>query len=156
MNVQSAPTAATHSPNSRGTIVIGSTSSDPHVVPLYLLKLCLEERGWQVQNLRCFNSPERFVRAAEAGGDTRAIVISNNNGAACEDLADLPQVLGKTGCTVPVLLGGRAWITFTPEIGDDLRRLGITRHCATFEALLAELDAISVGSRGEASCSILA
>jgi methylmalonyl-CoA mutase cobalamin-binding subunit len=154
MNMQCTPAA--HSPNSLGTIVIGSTSSDPHVVPLYLLKLCLEERGWQVLNLRCFNSAEQFVRMAEADRDTRAIVISNNNGAACEDLADLPQVLEESGCKVPVLLGGRAWITFTPEIGEDLRRLGISRHCATFEALLAELDAITAGAPREASCCILA
>ncbi|MGL6210962.1 MAG: hypothetical protein ACRC14_14160, partial [Paracoccaceae bacterium] len=103
-----------------------------------------------------FNTAARFVSAAQDGRDTRAIVISNNNGAACEDLADLPQVLGAAGCDLPVILGGRAWISFTPEIGEDLRRLGISRHCATFEALLAELDGISAGTgRGE-TCAFLA
>lgn len=50
--------------NTRGTVVIGSTESDAHVVPIFLLSLELENRGYRVENLRCFNSAQSFAEAA--------------------------------------------------------------------------------------------
>jgi len=129
-------------PNTKGTVVLGSTSSDPHVVPLFLAKLMLEENGYQVVNLRCFNSPENFVSTAQSLSDIRAIVISNNNGAACEDLEGLSMALDQSQTKVPVILGGRAWLHFTPEIERTLQDLGITHICKDFDALLQTLDAM--------------
>lgn len=129
-------------PNTKGTIVLGSTSSDPHVVPLFLVKLLLEENGYRVVNLRCSNTPEAFVAAAGAQADIRAIVISNNNGAACEDLEGLSDALAQGQARVPVILGGRAWVHFSKALEDTLHGHGITHICTDFDALMRVLDGI--------------
>jgi methylmalonyl-CoA mutase cobalamin-binding subunit len=139
-------------PNTKGIVVLGSTSSDPHVVPLFLAKLMLEENGYQVVNLRCFNAPETFVTTAQDHEDIRAIVISNNNGAACEDLEGLSTALGRSKTRIPVILGGRAWLEFTPEIERTLHDHGITHICKDFDALLHTLETM----KGTVPCHTLA
>ena len=138
-------------PNTKGTVVLGTTSSDPHVVPLFLAKLMLEENGYDVVNLRCFNTPDKFVSAAQDVADIRAIVISCNNGAACEDLDGLRAALDSCERPIPVLLGGRAWLAFTPAIERALQDHGITHICSDFDALLTTLDTIE----GDVPCLTL-
>jgi methylmalonyl-CoA mutase cobalamin-binding subunit len=126
--------------NTRGTIVIGSTESDAHVVPIYLISLELENQGFVVENLRCFNSAAAFADAARRV-KARAVVISNQNGQAYDDLAGLPEALGADN-DIPVVLGGHYHV----GVGDPaaaeaaLATLGVTHFISSIEGLLEFLQ----------------
>lgn len=126
----------TRAPNHRGTIVLGSTESDAHVVSIYLIALTLEQNGFRVENLRCFNTVASFAEHAK-GPNTRALVISNQNGAAYDDLQGLSAALGADN-TVPVILGGHYYV----GVGDKavheerMRSVGVTHFISTIDGLV--------------------
>lgn len=124
--------------NTKGTVILGATASDPHVVPIFLAKLMLEGDGYQVRNLRCFNSADDFARAASCESDLKAVVIANNNGAASEDLADLRAAFDRRGVTAPVILGGHYWVGVTDSTGAQatLAAQGVTHFCNDMKQLL--------------------
>ncbi len=89
--------------NQKGTIVIGATESDAHVVSLYLAKFMLEENGYVVVNRTCQNPTAELLAAAPDNEDVLAYVICNQNGHAAEDLKSLPNYKWPN---IPVILGG--------------------------------------------------
>ncbi len=129
-------------PNHRGSIVIGSTESDAHVVSIYLIALNMEQNGFQVENMRCFNSAEAFADRARQT-NARAIVISNQNGSAYDDLVGLADALGDTG--IPVILGGHYYV----GVGDPtehearLREVGVTHFTSSIEELMVLLETLA-------------
>lgn len=138
--------------NTKGTIILGATASDPHVVPIFLAKMILEADGYTVRNLRACNTVQDFARAAGSARDTVALIIANNNGAAAEDLAGLDAALACQGVHVPVILGGHYWVGLTPAAGveDDLHARGVTHFCtdmAQMLPLLAQLREVPECSR---------
>ncbi len=131
--------------NTRGAVVIGGTESDAHVVPLYLIALELENRGFVVRNLRCFNSVAAFAEAVRET-EAKALVISNNNGAAYDDLAGLAEALDKAlggACGIPVAVGGHYYV----GVGDPapaqeaLRTRGVTHFLSSIDGLVKFLEA---------------
>lgn len=126
----------TITPDLRGTVVIGGTESDAHVVSIYLIALALEQNGFQVENIRSFNSVTDFVERARNTGAV-AIVISNQNGSAYDDLIGLADALGP-GSEIPVILGGHYFVGVgDPAIHQErLRSVGVTHFCATIDELV--------------------
>ncbi|WP_095144254.1 MULTISPECIES: cobalamin B12-binding domain-containing protein [unclassified Pseudomonas] len=122
--------------NHRGTIVIGGTESDAHVVSIYLIALSLEQNGFRVENMRGFNSVADFVERARST-NAKAIVISNQNGSAYDDLIGLSDALGADS-EIPVILGGHYFV----GVGDStiheerLRSVGVTHVCSTIDSLI--------------------
>lgn len=128
--------------NTRGTIVIGSTASDAHVVPIFLISVELERLGFRIENLRGFNSAAAFAEAVRRV-DARALVISNNNGQAFDDLAGLPEALD--GSPVPVLLGGHFHVGVgdQTEAREKLKSRGVTQFVTSIEGLVSSLEALA-------------
>lgn len=130
--------------NTRGTIVLGGTESDAHVVPLYLIALELESRGYVVRNLRGFNSAAAFA-AAVGETQAKALVISNNNGAAYDDLLGLPEALAglKRAADFPVVVGGHYHVGVgDPKAAQEaLSRLGVTHFISSIDGLMRFLEA---------------
>lgn len=123
----------------RGTVVIGGTESDAHVVSIYLLSLILESNGFQVENMRCFNTASDFVeRAMQTNAQT--IVISNQNGQAYDDLIELPDAM-KKGCDATVILGGHYYVGVGEKEQHEarLRNVGVNRFAYTMDELLGQL-----------------
>lgn len=129
--------------NYRGTVVIGGTESDAHVVSIYLIALSLELKGFQVENMRCFNKVQDFAERAR-NTNANAIVISNQNGQAYDDLMGLSDALG-SDCATPVILGGHYYV----GVGDKtiheerLRGIGVTRFAYSIEDLVDYLMEIT-------------
>jgi methylmalonyl-CoA mutase cobalamin-binding subunit len=123
-------------PNLRGTIIIGGTESDAHVVSIYLSALSLEQNGFQVENIRGFNSVADFAERARSTC-AKAIVISNQNGSAYDDLIGLSDGLG-AGSEIPVILGGHYFVGVgDPAIHEErLRSVGVTHFCSTIDELI--------------------
>lgn len=127
-------------PLHRGTIVIGGTESDAHVVSIYLIALSLEQNGFRVENIRTFNSVADFVDRARSTS-AKAIVISNQNGSAYDDLIGLSDALGPYR-QIPVVLGGHYFVGVgDPAIHEKrLRSVGVTHFCSTIDGLVEFLQ----------------
>ena len=126
--------------NSRGTIVIGATRSDAHVVPVHLISLMLEENGYEVVNLSCCNPTAAFFDP-DLPTPPRAVVIANQNGQALDDLRELATSKGPA----PVILGGHYHVgcAADPEVDAALRAAGVDHFARTPEELLGILGGLS-------------
>jgi methylmalonyl-CoA mutase cobalamin-binding subunit len=92
-----------HISNTKGTIILGGTESDAHVVSLYLATFMLEELGYSVVNRGCLNSTSDLMAPPHPDDAVLAYVICNQNGHALEDLRGISTHKRNTA---PVILGG--------------------------------------------------
>ena len=133
----------------KGTVIIGGTESDTHVVSIYLAAFMLEEYGYHVINRSCQNATADLMAAAEEGEDILAYVVCNQNGHALEDLRDLR--LCKPAST-PVILGGHYTIGCHKKLTQQchLRAVGVDMFVETLSELIPLLNQIAV-ARGVTS-----
>ena len=145
----------------KGTVIIGGTESDTHVVSLYLAAIMLEEYGYQVINRTCQNPAADLMADAGKGVEVLAYVICNQNGHALEDLRDLR--LYKSG-SAPVILGGHYTLGChnKPAQQSQLRAVGVDLFVESLTDLIPLLDQIAAAKamqtdwRGNISSQIAA
>ena len=126
----------------KGTVIIGGTESDTHVVSLYLAAIMLEEYGYQVINRTCQNPAVDLMADAGEEVEVLAYVICNQNGHALEDLRDLR--LYKSG-SAPVILGGHYTLGChnKPAQQSQLRAVGVELFVESLTDLIPLLDQIA-------------
>ena len=119
-------------------VVIGMTESDCHTVSLYMFKLYLEERGFQVLNLgACVPLELMFREAVNFRAD--AIVIGAQNGHAVDDLKRLKAIKKGYRDSPPIFIGGRLAVGVQkPERAEAIiRGLGVDHVLNSFEEFLS-------------------
>jgi hypothetical protein len=126
----------------KGTVVVGGTESDAHVVSLYLASIMLEESGYKVINRACRNPVAELMAEPPGDGSVLAYVVCNQNGHALEDLRGLN--LFKRA--VPVILGGHYTLGCHNKRAQEseLRQLGVDFFVETLEELIPLLEEIAV------------
>jgi len=132
----------------KGTVIIGGTESDTHVVSLYLAAIMLEEYGYRVINRTCQNPAADLMADAGEGVEILAYVVCNQNGHALEDLRDLR--LYKSG-SAPVILGGHYTLGChnKPEQQSQLRDVGVDLFVESLTDLIPLLDQIAAAKAME-------
>src|SRR5688572_27819901 len=100
------PLPAPNTSKSLGTVVLGVTASDAHVVANHLIAMFLRRQGFEVINLGACTPTEDFMQAASRAHNLVAVLIGSLNGHALDDLADLPRLKRRYGVTAPILAGG--------------------------------------------------
>jgi methylmalonyl-CoA mutase cobalamin-binding subunit len=124
----------------KGTVIVGGTESDTHVVSLYVASIMLEEAGYRVINRACQNPvAELMAEPPPGGGPVLAYVVCNQNGHALEDLRALRQF--KSAAT-PVILGGHYTLGCHDKHAQQgrLRELGVDYFVETLEEVLPMLE----------------
>lgn len=125
--------------NTKGTVIIGGTRSDAHVVSIYIATMMLEESGYDVVNLSCQNETPSFFSPDLMARDLIACIICNQNGHAIDDLRDLPHYKPEG---VPVALAGH--YTLGAQDHDEqkhvLKKLGVDCFLDTLDQLLPMLE----------------
>jgi methylaspartate mutase sigma subunit len=123
---------------SKYRLVIGMTESDCHTVPIYLLKLFLEERNVEVLNLGACVSLDRMFTAARDFG-AQAIVFGAQNGHAFDDLMGLLACKTRYGLSCPVFLGGNLTVGAEkePDTAEAFRKIGVDYIVSSFDGLLS-------------------
>lgn len=126
---------------SYGTVVLGGTESDVHVVSLYLVSIMLAEAGYRVVNRACQN-PVGELMAEPPGEPVLAYLVCNQNGHALEDLRALREF--KSAAT-PVILGGHYTLGCHDKQAqqDRLRELGVDYFAETLEEVIPMLEQIA-------------
>jgi methylmalonyl-CoA mutase cobalamin-binding subunit len=126
----------------KGTIIMGGTESDTHVVSLYVAALMLQEAGYRVINRACQNPVAELMAEPPGGGPVLAYVVCNQNGHALEDLRNLRQF--KPAAT-PVILGGHYTLGChdKPVQQGRLREVGVDHFVESLEELIPMLDQIA-------------
>ena len=111
----------------RGTIVLGVTVSDAHVVANHLIAMYLWRQGFEVVNLGACTPTKEFMETASRVSDLTAVLIGSLNGHAREDLADLPQWRAHYGITAPVVVGGNLSVGAVKgeQVARDLHALSV-------------------------------
>lgn len=94
----------------KGTVIIGGTKSDAHVVSIHLVALLLRENGYEVVNRSCMNETEALLDISNIFDDPLAIIIVNQNGQAIDDLKTLSESKENNGVQAPIILGGHYWV----------------------------------------------
>ncbi|WP_054934253.1 cobalamin-dependent protein [Paraburkholderia caribensis] len=131
---------------SRGTIVLGVTASDAHVVGNHLIAMYLRRQRFHVVNLGACTPTEEFMRAASQADNLVAVLIGSLNGHALEDLADLPRLREQYGVTAPIIVGGNLSVGAIKS-DDTIARLhalgadGILSHPRQILDAIGSLDA---------------
>jgi methylaspartate mutase sigma subunit len=100
------PLPAPNPSKSLGTVVLGVTASDAHVVANHLIAMFLRRQGFEVINLGACTPTEDFMQAAGQAHGLVAVLIGSLNGHALDDLADLPKLKQQYDVTAPILVGG--------------------------------------------------
>jgi methylaspartate mutase sigma subunit len=90
----------------RGTVVLGVTASDSHVVANHMISIYLRGQGFHVVNLGPCTPTEEFMRVAATAPDLVAVLIGSLNGHALDDLADLPRWRADYQIHAPIIVGG--------------------------------------------------
>lgn len=126
----------------KGTVIMGGTESDTHVVSLYLAALMLEEYGYRVINRTCQNPAVDLMADPGKGVEVLAYVVCNQNGHALEDLRDLR--LYKSG-SAPVVLGGHYTLGChnKPAQQSQLQDVGVDLFVESLTDLIPLLDQIA-------------
>lgn len=109
-------------PTAKGTVVLGVTASDSHVVANHLIAIFLRAQGFQVINLGPCTPTEEFMRTASETPDLAAVLIGSLNGHAVEDLSDLPHWRAVHKVRAPVIVGGNLSVGALKS-GDAVRAL---------------------------------
>lgn len=127
----------------KGTVIIGGTESDTHVVSLYLAALLLAEHGYSVINRTCQNPTMDLVASPGEQLDVLAYVICNQNGHALEDLRDLPS---HKPVSAPIILGGHYALGCHNKLyqQSQLRAVGIDFFAESLADLIPLLIQISL------------
>jgi methylmalonyl-CoA mutase cobalamin-binding subunit len=127
---------------SKGTVIVGGTESDTHVVSLYVASIMLEEAGYRVVNRACQNPVAELMAAPPGGGPVLAYVVCNQNGHALEDLRDLRQF--KPAATA-VILGGHYTLGCHDKEAQQgrLREAGVDYLVETLEEVIPMLEQIA-------------
>ena len=115
---------------SRGTVIVSAPPGDRHAIPTAMAGDLIRARGYTVVVL----GDSLVQRALSADGLVAVSVCASTSG---NDEA-IAEALGalRAAVDVPVLLGGGA-----VRDAEHARRLGATAHSATFDDVLATLDA---------------
>jgi methylmalonyl-CoA mutase cobalamin-binding subunit len=127
--------------NTKGNVIIGGTESDVHVVPIYIIAQILQEEGYNTTNLSCCNKTENFF-SKSTGQAPIAIIISNQNGNALNDLRDISEFREKYNSSVPIILGGHYYLGchLVPSINERLYEIGVDFIVETPDRLLEILE----------------
>ena len=130
--------------NSKGCIVIGATESDPHVVSLFLARVCLEEEGYNVIYRGCQSSVDELITDDDRNEDLVCYIIVNQNGHALSDLRKLRQRKDELSVSVPICLAGHYTVPSAciDEVRNSLRIAGIDLFIESFEDLLPTIGRI--------------
>ena len=123
----------------KGTVIVGGTESDTHVVSLYVASIMLEEAGYRVINRACQNPVAELMAEPPGGGPVLAYMVCNQNGHALEDLRTLRQF--KPAAT-PVILGGHYTLGCHDKDAQQgrLREAGVDHFVETLEEVLPMLE----------------
>jgi methylmalonyl-CoA mutase cobalamin-binding subunit len=127
--------------NEKGTIIIGATESDTHVVSLYLAAFMLEKNGYAVINRVCQNPVAELLAPAPDNEEVLAYIICNQNGHAAEDLKDLLHYKSPNS---PVILGGHYCLGCHDMQAQEraLSRFGVDFFADSLDDLLPMLERI--------------
>jgi methylmalonyl-CoA mutase cobalamin-binding subunit len=133
---------------SKGTVIIGGTESDTHVVSLYLAAIMLEEHGYRVINRTCQNPTADLMADAGEEVEVLAYVVCNQNGHALEDLRDLR--LFKSRAT-PIILGGHYTLGCHNKLAQqsELRAVGVDLFVESLGDLIPLLDQIAAAKAAQ-------
>jgi methylmalonyl-CoA mutase cobalamin-binding subunit len=131
-----------HRKGSHGTVVLGGTESDVHVVSLYLVSIMLAEAGYRVVNRACQNPVAELMAQVPGGGPVLAYLVCNQNGHALEDLRALREHKSQAS---PVILGGHYTLGChdKPEQQSRLREVGVDYFAETLEEVIPMLEQIA-------------
>lgn len=126
----------------KGTVILGGTESDTHVVSLYLAARLLTEHGYFVINRACQNPTADLMAPADEPLEVLAYVICNQNGHAHEDLRDLLLYRPRA---VPIILGGHYTLGCHNKESQQsqLRAMGISHFADHLGDLVPMLSQIS-------------
>jgi len=126
----------------KGTVIMGGTESDIHVVSLYVASIMLQEAGYRVVNRACQNPVAELMAEPPGGEPVLAYVVCNQNGHALEDLRALRQF--KPAAT-PVILGGHYTLGCHDKLAQQvrLREVGVDYFVETLEELIPVLEQIA-------------
>jgi hypothetical protein len=126
----------------KGTVILGGTESDTHVVSLYLAARLLSEHGYFVINRTCQNTTADLMAPPDEKMEVIAYVIANQNGHALEDLRDL---LLYRPISVPIILGGHYTLGCHNKQSQQskLRAIGISHFADRLSDLIPILKQIS-------------
>jgi len=126
---------------SKGTVIVGGTESDTHVVSLYVVSIMLQDAGYRVINRACQNPVAELMAEPPGGGPVLAYVICNQNGHSLEDLRTLRQFKS----AAPVILGGHYTLGCHDKLVQQgrLREVGVDHFPETLEELIPILDKIA-------------
>ncbi|WP_369979798.1 hypothetical protein [Xanthomonas bundabergensis] len=139
---------------SRNVVLIGGTSSDSHVVSIYLAELFLKEHGYRVINNSCQNSVEELLGLDRDCDDLLAVVIVNQNGLALDDLRELRAYKALMPRRVPIILGGHYWIGCdrSDSYVDQVKECGVDHQLCAIDELAPLLRDIVEGNARRAAC----
>ncbi len=128
--------------NSKGTVILGGTESDSHVVSIFLCALMLEEEGYDVVNLGCMCPAAELFGNHGIDGLIVAHVVCNQNGHALEDLR-LAMTAKRTDA--PIILGGHYTLGCHDKAAQQrqLRQCGIDLFVESLDALVGVLNGIA-------------
>jgi len=138
----------------RNVVLIGGTSSDSHVVSIYLAELFLKEHGYRVINNSCQNSVEELLGLDRNCDDLLAVVIVNQNGLALDDLRGLKAYKNLMPRRVPIILGGHYWIGCerSDSYVDQVKQCGVDYQLCAIDELAPLLREISEENARRAAC----
>jgi methylaspartate mutase sigma subunit len=142
---------------SRGTVILGVTGSDTHVVANHLIAHMLRENGYKVVNLGACTPLQDFMEAHAQNPDALAIVIGSLNGHAKDDLRGLLETKEQYGIRCPVILGGNLSVGSKKELGleEYFKKLGVDLVLNRPELLAQQLLSLSAANSDEATLGAL-
>jgi methylaspartate mutase S subunit len=116
-----APARARRDPTRKPVVVLGTIGHDAHIVGSSVLRIALEEAGFEVVFLGAVVPPEEFIDAArESAAD--AILVSSLYGMARIDCADFGAKCAEAGLAhVKLYLGGI--LVTDPEAWEETEKL---------------------------------
>ena len=125
----------------KGTVIVGGTESDTHVVSLYLASIMLQEAGYGVVNRACQNPVAELMAERPGGGAVLAYVLCNQNGHVLEDIRTLREFKSAAS---PVILGGHYTLGCHDKLVQQgrLREVGVDHFVETLEELIPLLEQI--------------
>jgi methylmalonyl-CoA mutase cobalamin-binding subunit len=130
--------------NSKGSIIIGATESDPHVVSLFLARVYLEEEGYDVIYRGCQSSVDELITDVDRDLDLICYIFVNQNGHAVSDLRNLRKRKDELAVSVPICLAGHYTVPTAciDEVRKSLRHAGIDLFIESFEELISTIEQI--------------
>lgn len=144
---------ADHAENIRAAhLTICVATTDVHEYGKILLEKVLREIGVTVIDGGVSTDPDKLAALADATG-AQAIALSTYNGVALRFLRDLKMCLNKTGCEIPVYIGGKlnqipddSNTSLPVDVDSELSRLGAF-PCDCVESMIESLAADQCGPR---------